>query len=58
MKAIKLTTSEQKMLKKVKKELLTDRNATFKSQSKNSAEIQKIAEKYNVDSQIIYESIL
>jgi predicted DNA-binding protein YlxM (UPF0122 family) len=46
------------MLKKVKKELLTDRNATFKSQSKNSAEIQKIAEKYNVDSQIIYDSIL
>jgi hypothetical protein len=58
MKAIKLITSEQKMLKKVKKELLTDRNATFKSQSKNLAEIQKVAEKYGVDSQIIYDSIL
>lgn len=57
MKIIKLTASEQKKLKRVKKELLIDRNATFKSQSKNSAEIQKVAEKYGVDSQVIYDSI-
>lgn len=58
MKTIKLTTSEQKMLQKVKKELLTDKDATFTSQGRNYDKIEKIAKKYDVDTQVIYDSIL
>ena len=57
MKTIKLTTSEQKMLQKVKKELRTDKDATFTSQSRNNDKIEKVAKKYDVDTQVIWDSI-
>ncbi len=57
MKTIKLTSDELKILRKVKKELLNDSHATFKSQSRNNDRLQKVADKYGVSTQVIYDSI-
>lgn len=57
MNKIQLTKEEQKLLTKVKNALLTDINATPSSQTRCHEEIAKVAKKYNVDSQVIYDSI-
>lgn len=49
--------SELRAFKKAKKELRTDKNATFTSQTRNNNIIEKLAEKYKVDTQIIWDSI-
>lgn len=51
------TDSELKQLKRTKKELLTDENTTFTSQTRNNNIIERLAEKYKVDTQIIWDSI-
>lgn len=53
MQVIQLTKDEQKRLNKAKKEILTDRHATFSSQSRNYKILQDLAEKYKVDIQVI-----
>jgi predicted DNA-binding protein YlxM (UPF0122 family) len=57
MKTVNLTPAEKNQLTKVKKELLTDPNATFTSYARCWKKIDKIAEKYNTDRQTIYDSI-
>jgi len=54
---ILFTASEIKILKQAKKELLTDRQATFDSNRRNNAKIQAIAEKYNVNTQTVWNLI-
>lgn len=54
---IQLTKEENQELKKIKTELLTDKNATPASNQACERKIAFIAKKYNVDSQIIWDSI-
>ena len=51
------TEPELKQLAKAKKELLTDSNVSFNSQTRNNNILQTLAEKYKVDTQIIWDSI-
>lgn len=57
MTTIQLTPQEVKELTKVKKELLTDVNATPSSQTRNHNKMADVALKYGVDIQVIYDSI-
>jgi predicted DNA-binding protein YlxM (UPF0122 family) len=57
MTTIQLTPQEVKELKRVKKELLTDKNATHSSQTRNHNKLAEVATKYSVDVQVIYDSI-
>lgn len=54
---IKLTQKEIEQLTVVKKELLTDKYATPSSQTRNHEKLALVAKKYNVDIQVIYDSI-
>jgi hypothetical protein len=54
---IELTKDEVKELKRAKNQLLTDQQATFTSNARSWATIKKVADKYNVDSQKIYDLI-
>jgi predicted DNA-binding protein YlxM (UPF0122 family) len=54
---IMLTKEELRQLKAAKKQLLTDQQATFTSNARSWATIKKVADKYNVDSQKIYDLI-
>jgi hypothetical protein len=55
--ALNFTPQEIKKLKQVKKELLTDVNATPSSQSRNSNYLLEIATKYNTTTQMVYDLI-
>jgi predicted DNA-binding protein YlxM (UPF0122 family) len=57
MNTIRLTPQEKKQLAEVKRELLTDRHATFTSYARCWDKIDKVAAKYNTDRQTIYDSI-
>lgn len=57
MTTIQLTPQEIKELKRVKKELLTDHNATPSSQTSNHNKLAEVAKKYSVDIQVVYDSI-
>ena len=52
-----LSKEELRQLKAAKKQLLTDQQATFTSNARSWATIKKVADKYNVDSQKIYDMI-
>ena len=51
---IKISADDLKKLNKIKKELLTDKNATFTSYSKCNEGLKSLADKYNIDVQTIY----
>lgn len=57
MDTIELTTEEKRILKKAKAEMLTDRYATPASNQRNEQKIAKVADKYNVDTQVIWDAI-
>ena len=52
-----LTPEEIRQLKAAKKQLLTDTKTYWENNPKSQATIKKIADKYNVDTQIIYNLI-
>lgn len=57
MKKIQFTALEVEQLKAIKKYFITDSKATTSSQTENSQKLAKIAAKYNVDTQVIWDSI-
>lgn len=54
---INFTANEKRTLTQAKKELLTDRNATFTSNARNNKKLIEAAEKYNVDIQVIWDEL-
>lgn len=57
MKKILLTKEELRQLKAAKNQLLTDTTTYWENNKKSEAVIKKVADKYNVDTQIIYNLI-
>lgn len=52
-----LTKEELRQLKAAKKQLLTDTKTYWENNPKSQAIVKKVADKYNVDTQIIYNLI-
>ena len=57
MQKIQFTVKEQKQMKAVKKQLLTDSTATFSANKRSNDKLAELAKKYNTDTQIIWDSI-
>jgi len=56
MEQIKLEPQEMKSLNKAKREIITDAEATYTSQSRNNKIIGDLAEKYNVSTEVIFST--
>jgi len=56
-KVINFEAMELKKLRKSKKQLMTDENATISDNTKSMAIIIELAEKYGVDTQTIWDNI-
>ena len=52
---IKLTKAEMETMKKVRQDLLHNSSATTTSNQRSEGEMTAIANKYNVDTQIIWD---
>jgi len=57
MKLVDLSPEDNKSLKRVKRELLTDENATFTSYGKCNDKLKVMADKYGVSVNEVYHSI-
>ena len=57
MKIVKLTMEDNKRLKRVRNELLTNSNATFKSHTRCNNILKEYADKYGVSTNELYQSI-
>lgn len=51
-----ITPQEVTKLKRVKRDLLTDKNATFSSQTRNNNYLLELATKYKVSTQVISDA--